>query len=289
MHDEVGRDHLLQRRAERRHQVVRQVGDEAHGVGQDDALPRWQHDPAHGRVEGREELIAGDRRGPGEAVEERRLAGVRVTDQGNHRIGDPLASQAMQAAGALDPVERTLQPADADADLAPVGLDLRLARPAHEAEAAALAFQVGPGSHQATPLVAECGELDLQPALPGARPCRENFEDERRAVDHLAAPRAFEIALLHRGERPIHDDQAQFVRGYCLRHRLHPSGAEQGGRPRLLHGHDIGLHDVEVDGAGEAHRLGEATLGLSHAFARVPGRPASEPAPDAEHRCAVAN
>ena len=199
MHDEVGRDHLFQGRAERRHQVVRQVGDEAHGIGQDDALAGWQHNRAHGGVEGREELVAGCRRGPGEAVEERRLAGVRVADQGDHGIGDALAGGAMQAAGAFDPVERTLQPADADANLAPVGFDLGLARPAHEAEAAALAFQVGPGSHQAAPLVAERGELDLEPAFPGARPGCEDLENECGAVDHLAVPGAFEIALLNRG------------------------------------------------------------------------------------------
>ena len=38
MHDEVGGDHFLQGRAERCHEVVRQVGNEAHGVGQDDTL-----------------------------------------------------------------------------------------------------------------------------------------------------------------------------------------------------------------------------------------------------------
>ena len=264
--------HLLQGRAERRHQIVRQVGDEADGVGEDDALARWQDDPAHGRIEGREELVARDRRGPGEAVEERGLAGVGVADQGDHGIGDALAGGTMQPARALDPVERALQAVDADANLAPVGLDLGLARPAHEAKAAALAFQVRPGPHQAAPLVAKGGEFDLEPALTGAGPRREDFEDERGAVDDLAVPRAFEIALLDRGERPIHDDQSQVVRGHDVRHRLHAPGTEQGGRPRLLHGHDVGLHDIEIDGVGEAHRLDEATLGLPRALARVPGR-----------------
>ena len=158
-----------------------------------------------------------------------------------------------------------------DANLAPVGLDLRLARPAHEAKAAALALQVRPGSHQAAALVAKRSELDLEPALARAGPRREDFEDERGAVNHLAVPRAFEIALLDRGERPIHDDQSELVCGHDVRHRLHAPGAEQGGRPRPLHGHDVGLHDIEVDGVGEAHRLGEATRGLPRALARVPG------------------
>ena len=272
VHDEVGRDHLLQGRTERRHQIVRQVGDEAHGVGHDNALARGQHDRAHGRIEGRKELIARDRRGPGKTVEQRRLAGVGVADKGDDRIGDPLAGGAVQAARALYAIQRALQPVDSDANLAPVGLDLGLARPAHEAKAAALALQVGPGPNQAAPLVAERSELDLEAALPGARPCREDFEDERGAVDHLAVPGAFEIALLHRGERSIHDDQAQLVRGYRVRHRFHPAGAEQGRGPRLLHRHDGCFHDVEVDGTSEAYRLDEATLGLPHALARAPGR-----------------
>ena len=192
MHDEIGSDHFLQGRAERRHQVVRQVGDEAHGVGQDDALARRQDDAAHGWIEGREELVARVRRGSGQPVEERRLPGIRVSDQGDHRIRDALARRAVQAAGALDCVQRALETADAGANLTPVGLDLRLARPAYETEAAALALKVRPGPHQAAALVAKSGELDLEPALPRACPSAEDFEDERGAVDDLAAPRAFE-------------------------------------------------------------------------------------------------
>ena len=88
----------------------------------------------------------------------------------------------MQAAGALDCVQRALETADAGGESAPVGLDLRLARPAYETEAAALAFKVRPGPHQAAALIAKSGELDLEPALPRARPSAEDFEDECGAV-----------------------------------------------------------------------------------------------------------
>ena len=161
--------------------------------------------------------------------------------------------------------------------------------PPTKPRAAALALKVRPRPHQAAALVAKSGELDLEPALPRACPSAEDFEDERGAVDDLAAPRAFEIALLNRGERPIHDDQFQVVRGCCLRDRFHPPETEQGRWPRLLQAHNLRKHDIEVDRTGEAHRLGEAALGLTRRLARVVRRRLVPPAPDTGHRCAMAN
>ncbi len=54
----------------------------------------------------------------------------------------------MQAAGAPHLLQLRLQPHDAVADQPAVRLDLRFAGAAEEAEAAALALQMGPGPHQ---------------------------------------------------------------------------------------------------------------------------------------------
>ena len=289
MHDEVCRNDLLQSRTERRDQIVRQVRYEAHSVREDDALAGRQDDAPHGWIEGREELVARVCAGPGQPVEERRFSGICVSDQGDHRIGDALPRRAMQAAGALDCVQRALETADAGANLAPVGLDLRFAWSAYETEAAALALKVRPGPYQTAALVAKSGELDLEPALPRARPCAEDFEDKGGTVDDFAAPRAFEIALLNRGERPINDDQLQGVRGCCLRDRFHPPETEQGRRPRLLQAHDLRKYDIE--GRSHGRGLPPRRGGLQ---ARAPARtreapPADAPAPDAGHRYAMAN
>lgn len=57
MEDQVGLEHLFKRGAEGGDKLGRQVGDEAHGVGQDDLLARRQGHAAHGRVEGGKEHV----------------------------------------------------------------------------------------------------------------------------------------------------------------------------------------------------------------------------------------
>ena len=110
----------------------------------------------------------------------------------------------MQLAGALDLVEFAFDALDAVFDHAPVGFELRLARPAEKAEAAALALKMGPGADQPAFLIIEMRVLDLQRAFARARAPAEDFQDQSGAIDDLRAPGLFEIALLHRRNRAIH-------------------------------------------------------------------------------------
>src|SRR4029077_4312110 len=68
-------------------------------------------------------------------------------------------------------------------EVAPVELELRLARAAGAAEAAALSLEVRPAAHQARRQVLEARELDLQLAFVGLRALREDLEDQFGAVE----------------------------------------------------------------------------------------------------------
>ena len=84
----------------------------------------------------------------------------------------------MQAAGALHVLQLLLQLGDALPDQAPVDFELAFAGTAQEAEAAALALEMGPGAHQPASLIAEGGELHLQLAFRRAGAGAEDLEDQ---------------------------------------------------------------------------------------------------------------
>jgi len=110
-------------------------------------------------------------------------------------------------------VEVALQPGNALTDQPPVDFELAFAWAAEKAKPAALAFQMGPGAHQTGSLIGQRRQFDLQSAFMGAGPRAENLEDEPRPVDDLRLPAPFEIALLHRAQRGIDDDERDVVFG----------------------------------------------------------------------------
>ena len=266
--DDVGFADLLEGRLEGGDQFVRQVGDETHGVGQDHRAPRRQVEAAHGGVEGGEQLVTDRHLGAGEGIEKGRLSGVGVPHQRHHRIRHPPSRLAVQTAGALDLAEVAPEAVDSLIDEAPVGFDLGLAGAAHEAEAAALPLQVGPGAHQARALVGERRQLHLERALARARPGPEDLEDQAGAVDHLAVPGAFQVALLNRGQRRVDDGDGDVLPGGDdLVQPGHRSAAEDGRRAHTRHVDHLGVDDPKADGAGQTHGLVQPCLGRAHAIA----------------------
>ena len=197
----------------------------------------------------------------GQPVEQRRFAGIGVADQRHHRIRHAAARLAMQAAGALDVVELALQPGDALADQPAVDFELAFAGAAEKAEAAALAFEMGPRPHQPRALIRQRRQLDLQPAFMGAGARAEDFEDQAGAVDDLGLPAPFEIALLHRRQRPVDDDEPDLVLGDQLaaasRHCRCRAGCRAPGARRAR---SRARDDVEIDRPRQPDRLVEPRI-----------------------------
>src|SRR4029453_13742686 len=116
-----------------------------------------------------------------------------------------LARPALRAALLLDFLELLLDRLDALADHPPVELDLRLARAAAGADAAALHFEVAPAAHQPGREVLQPRQLDLELAFVAARAPAEDLEDQHRPVGDRDPEVPLEVALLRRRERLVED------------------------------------------------------------------------------------
>src|SRR5690606_35572438 len=142
---------------------------------------------------------------------ERRLAGIGVADQRNDREWNLASLGAMQVTRAPDSLQLALDAHDPILQQSPVSLDLRFTRTTHEATATALALKVGPAAHEASALIFEMREIDLQPAFLGARPAAEDFKDEPGAIQNLGLELALKIALLNRRKLMVDDDELRPV------------------------------------------------------------------------------
>ena len=166
---------------------------------------------AQRRIERRERLVGDERAfalpGPGEPVEQRRLADVRVADERDERIA--AAPAAPRLALLAHVVELALQQRDALLDLAAVDFELRFAGTAR-ADAAAQPRERGARADQVRLAVAQLRELDLQLAFARARVLREDVEDEHRAVDDRQRDDLLEVRALARPQIVEHEQHVGF-------------------------------------------------------------------------------
>ena len=239
MQDQVGFQHLFQRGAEGRDEGGGQIGNEAHRIGQDNALAAGHVERPHGGVESGEQHVLRHHLRCRHAVEQGGLAGIGVADQRDDGIRHATALLAVQLTGAGDALKLVFQLGDAVLDVAAVSLYLGFAGAADKAEATALTLKVGPGADQAALLVDKVGQFHLQSTLTGGRALTEDLEDQARAVQHLGLPGALEIALLDGGDRAVDDDEARLLQLHQPLDLLHLAFPEQGaglGRGDRHHG-----------------------------------------------------
>src|SRR5690606_29004571 len=124
--EEIGVLRLLEGRAERGEELLRQIADEADRVGDDDlALPR-EADAPRARVEGREELVLREHAGIRQRVQQRALAGVRVADDRHDRDAPARAPRTTLEALFAELLQLRLEAVDPLACAALSDLELRL-------------------------------------------------------------------------------------------------------------------------------------------------------------------
>jgi len=120
---------------------------------------------------------------------------------------------------------------------------------------------VGPAPDQAPGLILQVGELDLQLALGGRRPLAEYLEDQAGPVDDLGSDLVFQILLLDRGQRRVHDQQSGRFLPREPGNLVDLALAEQGRRPHRAQPERAGDDDVDADRPGQADGLLDPGVG----------------------------
>ena len=144
-------------------------------------------------------------------VEQCGLSGIGIADQSDDTLRGPLPFFTLQPPRAANIFKVTAEFGNLVVQYTPVTLNLRLAWPGQEALSAALTLQVGPGSYQTGTFITQPREFDLQPPFFGGGAETKNFKDKTRAVNYLAFPISFQIALLNWRKSGIYNRQRRFA------------------------------------------------------------------------------
>ena len=157
---QIGFADFFQCRFERFNQCVRKFSQKAHSVRKQDALFVRQNEAARRRIQRGKKLVLSQQVCSGEQIQQRRFAGVRVTD---HRSDWPLVTFAALSLDSTRFAHRfqfALESRDSFLHTATIDFQLRLTRTAC-ADASRLARQVMPHSSQARQKILQLGEFNL--------------------------------------------------------------------------------------------------------------------------------
>jgi hypothetical protein len=160
-------------------------------------LSPWEVELPGARVEGGEQPVLDQDIRPAQPVQQRRLPGIGVTDQGHRPLAGPDPPAALGAPGAVQLTQIGLETAHPLHQAAPVDLEFRLAGTTGADAAGLLAERPAPSPQSRQP-VAEKRQLHLGPTLGGAGVLGEDVEDHRGAVDGGTPQDLLEVPLLGR-------------------------------------------------------------------------------------------
>jgi len=280
--EEIGLADFVERGAEARDEMVRELADEADGVGEKQTggpgdretrtgrapsgLPvrrssRLQRHFPRQRIQRRKQpvlhhdlAISRSRRiaRAQKRAKDRALAGVRVADQ--RRAERTLATLALDLARLLHFDEPLLEHPDPVADESAVGLELRLAGAPH-ADAAAELLEVRPQLFESRQRVLELRQLHLELRLRAPRPECEDIENELGAVDDAFAELGFEGLALARREFLVEEHQRRLETGDQRLELLDLAFADIGRGVWLFDRLSQLPHDARAGGVGEAREL----------------------------------
>src|SRR5207249_11069739 len=152
------------------------------------------------------ELVLHPDAGPRQAVQQCRLAGVRVAHDGDRVQLRAAAPRSLLVTLSPHVLQLLLQVAQALSNPTPLDLDLSLTGAAAGADAAHLAVVVV-GADEARKQVVELRRLDLEAALSGARVLREDVEDQLGPIDDPRPQLPLEVALLPRAQVLVADQE----------------------------------------------------------------------------------
>ena len=127
MQQKIGFNDLFERCVKGLHERMRQLLNETHGIGHEDFAAVRELKRARRRVERRKELVLGENVCARQGVQERRLAGVRIADEGGDGDARSAAALAMQQALLLEPHDLALDVVDTTTDATTVDFELCLA------------------------------------------------------------------------------------------------------------------------------------------------------------------
>lgn len=133
MQDQVGLHHFFERCPESGNEMVRQIGNKAHRVRQDDRFAMGKPDAAQGRIERGEKHIFRKHLRTRHAVEKRGFSRIGIADKRNNWMRHLAPLLAMQRARAHHGFKLALDAQDFFLKQASVSFDLGFTRAAKEA------------------------------------------------------------------------------------------------------------------------------------------------------------